>query len=71
MDSTMEITYDSNSTDIVDYSYPAYDEKELIVSNSQPTCKSQKNLSPKRFAKRRATSRVSRKSRHRRQQHSK
>jgi len=42
-----------------------------LNSTAQPTCKSKKNLSPTRFKRRRAASRVSRKSRHRRQQHDK
>ena len=64
---------DPNSTDTsyMETVYPNQSEYKIKINKSQPICKSKKNISPKRFSKRRAASRVSRKSRHRRQQHHK
>jgi len=66
-------TYDPNSTDSRSHMNSEYlnSKPEIKLSKAQPICKSKKNLSPKRFSKRRAASKVSRKSRHRRQQHRK
>lgn len=72
INSTMNTTYDENSTAITldDRYLPNIASEEFEVDNkTQPTCKSKKNLSPSRFSKRRAKSKISRKSRHRRQQH--
>lgn len=68
---TME-KFRCSDTDIeMNVEYPGYNEPPIVVNKMQQTCQSKKNLSPKRFSKRRAASRVSRKSRHRRQQHRK